>query len=85
MQFENHYYYTPPELSETKEDCWAALSAYLEKHATNRLVVFRDVPQVLSEKDFAKSKVVHKGFVRFSASPEKLEDITYKIPSIGEA
>ena len=61
----HHYYRTPIEC-DTAEKCWEDLSAYLEKYAKGKLLCFKEVPKVFSERDFDTKKTVHRGFVRFT-------------------
>lgn len=68
MILEPHYFRTSPECA-SAEECWKELGEYLEKHAQDRMVVFRDVPQVHSDVDFDTKHRVHVGYVRFNAGP----------------
>lgn len=71
--FEHHYFRTSPECdSETAS--WEELGGYLAKHANDRLVYFREVPQVLTEIDFDTKSCRYVGFVRFYAGPKRLRE-----------
>lgn len=70
MTLEPHYYRTSPECA-SAEDCWKELGQYMEMHAQDRLVFFRDVPQVHTEFDFDAKRRAYVGHVRFNAGPKQ--------------
>lgn len=77
-ELEPHYFRTSPDC-ETREECWQEIAEYLAKNASNRLVFFRDTPEVITERDFDTKRERHAGYVRFNAG-QKREPIIPKLP-----